>query len=1434
MANPLQDAWNARSQANPLEEAWKSAQKTSKTGPSMETMGAGGLSRLLPSRPAAPTRPGMLPTVTTIAEAPTHFEERFSRQLLAAQGKLGAPAEAEEAMRGQMEREANKRVEEGAKAVVKHTLDPRQLLADAVEAAKLTHTAIHQGDFWEAAKSSAPYLIPFALEGKEMAQAARAGIGAAKDVASFGSSIDRAFAQALKEAPAQAVAAAQPDLTVNRALWAREMRRGHQPAPYWEAMTEGTGGTLPSTMFADPMAAATANLEAQQAAVEAGAKTKVQRALESVGLRPEVGKPRKRLGALEATPEEVEAYQNKLADDKRAVDALINTQARQFERSELQSAWNKKRADKQFAAISKDIEEERLAEQLRSGELHPDQSKALTPEELADPENLKAEIPDFGKVWPMLARPSSVKAGPKALSKMTDRQLEAAQFLNSKELEAMQGVEGWDERMGDLIYQAGFVPSKRRINQYGETVIDKTGKQLVSPAELRRNGAYMEDELGAAEEWGLDSEKYHEMRQQVSQLEKTRRQVNARSAAIESELRRRAEQRGLQNRPGAASTPVVSALGGAAAGGTIGALSAEPGDKDSAFMRGLLGAAAGGFAGAKLGGIGGKGVKAAEVAPEIFPPRATPLTGPVNPELYTNAAKFSESPTVQQRLLDATEEMVRNKTVPLRLESGRLAEPETFDALRQRVAKDLNLDVSEIATRTKRGEALTRDDMLRVKTALDKVMDEEDALNLKIRNKDYGSAEDLAMLQTQLNRIEGDRRALMEAFTTHRTETARNLSALRIASLRNFDPVAWEENLKKFAQRELTDAERTAVRAAAKDKDAQALTQLAAQVRKSTLGEKLGAMFQTNILTSAATHVANIGGNMTALALDQLKNAPAAVLDRLISLKTGVRTKSFNPAEAFRASMEGASKGVKEFGPIMRGELTPGLKLGEVPREVNWGDGILGSVMNKYTNMVGRSLSAEDNVFKNVVAQNSLNEQARVLAKAEKLTGEAFKNRVAELIANPTDEMALNAKTAADFVTFQGDSKLVQTAQSLRRSMGLPGTVLFPFVKTPVNIAIQTAYHYTPLAWIGELKNLGKVLLGKEPNANLQRSVVEAYGRGSVGAGAMMLGYELAKNGKMTGFFPARQRERDEWEQQGKMEGSVKHKNTWVQVNRLSPLGNLMQIGAAIYDMQHNPDANPWLTTAGAALAPLRTVAELPMASNLKDLIDAGMSAGSENPEDAVASLMQIGSRSVTGFVPFAGAIRSVGRVMDPTVRETKDPSQLQQFKNQLKAQIPGLSKTLPEKVEPMGTVVQREGGLMNLINPIQTRQSLADLNPLRGEMSRVGAVAGRIKREKTESGEAFAEREKQTGSTIARVMQAVMASPQYQAIPLMNVGGLRSLLQQAGQSTESLTDDQLRQRVQRLVLESAMSQTKTALSQARPQPIPSAARSLVKSLARP
>jgi hypothetical protein len=1081
------------------------------------------------------------------------------------------------------------------------------------------------------------------------------------------------------------------------------------------------------------------------------------------------------------------------------------------------------------------------------------------------------------------------------VSKVSDAELEDIlndRVMRVKELETIVAL--WEERTGllteswDRSARSPYLTPAMRARATREASVKSgvTGRVMETAAEKRATERGISDaNLRQLEEYGfadrddfLDQKKVVDRaRLALNSLRKSEylaateyvRRFNDRVLAgdIEGELLaapvnpvKSKTPKGIPS--GSARPTVVNALGGFGAGATVGVATDEEGGM-SPLQRALLYGAAGAVAGAGSGALLSGTRPARLLGQATTPPASTEaaasspslaswkdqlakttaglkrkpaaFAGPVDAADYINAKNFSSDPNVQKRLLDATDQVVREYNTELRAPSnmtvngksfkkGDILNRESFDEVRAAAAADLGVDPSQLATRTANGERIGRVDMLRVKTAIDSALNDENELLTRLANPASYSKEEIDTMQFVLGRVQNERSVLTDTFIKQGTQTARDLNAMKIGALKSGDPSVWIIRLQRLAGRSLTDAEVTAARNAGEAKDIDALMQLAQEVRKNTWQEKVSTWIRAGMLTSPKTHLANILGNTTMQGLESAKDLPAAVFDRLLSIKTGIRTKDFDATASARASLEGAINSRQAIVNALKGKKDISAGLDGI-RETQYDN----AIANLLTKGVFRSLGAADEFFKSVSFARSVDEQARVLAKAEKRSGEDLVRRIAELKAAPTDEMAMRAGADAAIATFQDNTWLSKGAIGLRRWAGLPGELLLPFAKTPANIATRIA-EYGPVGFMTELNGLHKLLNSSTPDYALQKKVVEGLGRATLGGAAITVGYLAAKNGNMTGFFPTNPRERNAWEVSGKMEGSIKVGDTWVQVNKLSPLGNLLQVGAAMHDLRGNLETGAIKAAFGSFVSPLRSVAELPMVANVGDIVEGIGKAGTDEAWDSVARIM---GRQAQGLVPASGLVRSIAQATDPVIRETKSPSILEATKSNVMAGIPGLSQQLPERMDPLGRTQKRDlGPIGSIFSPLAVRKSLTS-DPVRKELERTNAVVTPVKRRKDESQQQFEDRKRMTGTALNRVISSVINSPRYRSISQADPAAARATLEAAGVNSENIPDDRIRARLQGALIEQVMDRAKSAIYRAQPKTFEQRAAQFSKSITR-
>lgn len=590
--------------------------------------------------------------------------------------------------------------------------------------------------------------------------------------------------------------------------------------------------------------------------------------------------------------------------------------------------------------------------------------------------------------------------------------------------------------------------------------------------------------------------------------------------------------------------------------------------------------------------------------------------------------------------------------------------------------------------------------------------------------------------------------------------------------------------------------------------------------------EKATTLWKAGLLTGMPTHVANVLGNLTMQGLEMAKHPIAAAIDRQVARRTGMRTRMFSLHDVVVGSKEGAKKGFRD-GEMARAIATAmvgagiGGVQGDTPQEhlinaaMGAGGGfILGRMLmearaiqrgepafeplaaNKawdtgrevgfdnplldlYTKTIFRSLSSNDAPFKLATMERSLREQARIISHASPLlAGETIDGRMAQLLKVPTDEMIARAIIDAEEATFNDYTPLAAIASGMKRAAaekgGGIGRVLseatMPFTRVPANVATRIV-EYSPIGFILGAKDL-VALFRMATNgdateiAHLQRRAVDRLGRASVGTLPILVGYMLAQKGLMTANYPKDQRTQAQWELEGKQEGAVLIGGKWHSVQRFSPFGNLLMLGAHIHEA-----GNSWEAKNGVA-ANLNQQAQMAGATAATTVASIGTTlteqsflSGFKRANDALADPMNAGEKyvqqTIGSVVP--SVVGRVAQSIDPTMRETGGG-----FLDPIQARVPGLSRSLPAKVDALGAQIQREPGFFaNFMSPTNPRQDKRNGDAVRTELARLEMSISRL-RQDTKNGETkeqFYARRERDGLALRQMLADAIDSDAYREI---------------------------------------------------------------------
>lgn len=414
---------------------------------------------------------------------------------------------------------------------------------------------------------------------------------------------------------------------------------------------------------------------------------------------------------------------------------------------------------------------------------------------------------------------------------------------------------------------------------------------------------------------------------------------------------------------------------------------------------------------------------------------------------------------------------------------------------------------------------------------------------------------------------------------------------------------------------------------------------------------------------------------------------------------------------------------------------------------------------DSYINGVFRLLSAEDQLFKGPIIQRSLVAQARARSLRAGARGSQVAREAKKILENPTDQMWLQAFQHADEATFQNATRLGDIASAAVRSAPFPLDLIIPFQRTPGAIATRIL-EMSPLGLVAGSAKMARVIFGRNSMGvralhQAQREAAELLGRSATGFGFVGLGWVLADYGLAVGKGPDYgTAERVAFDLAGMQENSLLIGGEWWNANRLAPGGSLLALGASLRQLYGDGDRTSLEGLAGApfqvAVAAFGGVLDLPFLQGLNELQRIARNPDEQAPEF-------IGEMAAS-TIPFSGALGSIARTIDPSVREATEGNI---FKASVMSRLPLLSQNLPHKTNALGEeLVRKPGKWHTLLNPFSPREF--DKRPWVRELVRLGGGIPRIERAETETLEQYQYRLRQFGEVLQPVMERAINTQFY------------------------------------------------------------------------
>jgi hypothetical protein len=403
---------------------------------------------------------------------------------------------------------------------------------------------------------------------------------------------------------------------------------------------------------------------------------------------------------------------------------------------------------------------------------------------------------------------------------------------------------------------------------------------------------------------------------------------------------------------------------------------------------------------------------------------------------------------------------------------------------------------------------------------------------------------------------------------------------------------------------------------------------------------------------------------------------------------------------------------------------------------------LLGSVIR----VPGTFLMGMDELYKGVAGRMELNQIAyhkAMEAYASGATQEEAANIAMAILRNPPDDIKMSVLAAQRYYTFtdEPEGKLADAIKTWQR-IPMVGRLVMPFRRTPINL-VKRFLERTPAA--PAMPSVRKALAAGGAERDL------ALARMALGSAAIAVASGFAVDGFLTGAGPENRAQRSMLRKTGWQPWSfrVKKGEGWISdatlatlqaLNAVSqdkdhiyisylgiePIGNFLAISTSATDaMKWSEEYSRNEDFAGDVLA---AVSE----SQLDRSFFQGMSNLSEALVYGPGAFNNYISRLASSMKPFSSLLRSINRLNDRTLRDTRvDPdvpiglSQFFAALNGFKNGTPGLSKTLPafRNIVDGREVKLGEGNWFEYVNPFYI--SVRKYSPVERELTRLKVPFG-------------------------------------------------------------------------------------------------------------
>jgi hypothetical protein len=490
--------------------------------------------------------------------------------------------------------------------------------------------------------------------------------------------------------------------------------------------------------------------------------------------------------------------------------------------------------------------------------------------------------------------------------------------------------------------------------------------------------------------------------------------------------------------------------------------------------------------------------------------------------------------------------------------------------------------------------------------------------------------------------------------------------------------------------------------------DPRMVRKFAQEAEKASTGKMLIEAWQSALLSSPDTHVANMIGSLTTTLMSTPETIGASLVGKVRNAAFGGENAVSTQAAVARVAgmLHGARDGLRLAAEAFRTERAPGIQTRDVHQHIpdRLGGGIIRTPL--------RALLAEDTFFKTINKHMALREMAwdEVIRRAIPPSDRA--DFIRNFINNPPAHVASKADAIGRYYTFNSDlGKMGNAILQFKEAHPLAALVM-PFVRTPINI-IKQGFERSPfaVAYIANGMRTGK-LKGKELDM--------AISRATIGSGIMAFAAYQAYLGNIVGSGPMDPGQRAAIADTGAQTVSIRVGDEFHSFSRLQPIGMTLGLAADYVQAQReymdsvrsgkrDETGNPapealWRAAEYAVWATTKNMLQGSFVTQLNNLFDA-MTAPDRN-------LQRFVNTTAGSVVPTV--VARVAQGTDPLVREPQSVGEM------LASRIPGQTDKAQPMLNRFGDPRKREAGLLEqMLWPF--RRTKLNNDPVYKEIARLG-----------------------------------------------------------------------------------------------------------------